>query len=125
MKTKNEKSEVQAPVMYMNGAFSTWAGGRKPKGWYRRYELRWRETLIYPGMEWERREFRWTISQCIGSKDSPFCFRSFGDVGARRDTSDVDLVRRCKVDDVTVPVIIFRDPHSPLAQRLAEKGGVK
>lgn len=96
------QSEVR--TLYVNG-ISIPCEGRKPKGWFHRFELRYSEVRLISRSGSERIVWRWTVSRCLG-RNRGMAVGAYE--GAPGDVSDSDVMRRCRVLDVTVPVLIRR-----------------
>lgn len=80
---------------------------RKPKGWYRRYEIVRRPVRFHPdrpAKDW------WCIVNHFGRNKGAGVRYFGGDPGA--DVSDEDLMRISGADSVTVPVYVIRNGHT-------------
>ncbi len=83
---------------------------RKPKGWYRRFEIEYGEVTLLENTEFEHKAMRWRVSMARGRNYGFLAmWQESGRVsGAPVDIADADLIRRAGLDNVTVPVIIKR-----------------
>lgn len=75
--------------------------GRKPKGWYRRYEIIWE----LPDFGTGQNSMRWVIIRHLGRNlGAAYC----GNIGASETATDDEVIRRAGCNTVTVPVYVVR-----------------